>query len=145
MSQAPKAAFRFETYVFNHFEFNDPLNKSTDGLSVFIEPSGVYNASEKRFVVNLEFTGAIPHEDEANGPLKENIVVSINMMASFIIETEDNLIPNYFYVNCLGIIFPYLRGFISTLTLQANSKNIILPLLNLSHLEGRLREKTIFE
>ena len=49
---------------------------------------------------------------------------------------------NIFYKNSLAIIFPYIRAFISTLTLQSNAGLIILPTLNLTHLEKPFRENT---
>ncbi|MBK7039827.1 MAG: protein-export chaperone SecB [Bacteroidetes bacterium] len=52
-------------------------------------------------------------------------------------------IPTFFYKNCIAIIFPYLRAFLSTLTLQANVKPLILPLMNLSGLEKPLIENTV--
>lgn len=51
-------------------------------------------------------------------------------------------IPAFFYKNSIAIAFPYLRSFISTLTLQANIKPIILPLMNLSELEKPLKDNT---
>lgn len=36
-------------------------------------------------------------------------------------------IPSYFYANSIAIIFPYVRAFISTVTLQANiDENLFL-------------------
>ncbi|EXZ22215.1 pretranslocase subunit SecB family protein, partial [Bacteroides fragilis str. S13 L11] len=51
-------------------------------------------------------------------------------------------IPNFFYPNSIAILFPYVRAFVSTLTLQANIKPILLPTLNLSSLQDTLRENT---
>lgn len=35
-------------------------------------------------------------------------------------------IPEYFYANSIAILFPYIRVFVSTVTLQANIKPIVL-------------------
>lgn len=42
----------------------------------------------------------------------------------------------------MAILFPYIRAFVSTVTLQANVMPILLPTVNLSSLESRLRENT---
>ena len=47
-----------------------------------------------------------------------------------------------FISNSIAILFPYVRAFVSTLTLQANIKPILLPTLNLSSLQDILRENT---
>lgn len=52
-------------------------------------------------------------------------------------------IPTYFYRNAIAIIFPYVRAFISTVTLQSNIPPVILPTMNLSSLESPLKENTI--
>ncbi|CAM4366664.1 hypothetical protein AQBE111736_13510 [Aquirufa beregesia] len=42
----------------------------------------------------------------------------------------------------MAILFPYLRAFISLVTLQINIPPLILPTLNLSSLEADLRKNT---
>jgi preprotein translocase subunit SecB len=60
---------------------------------------------------------------------------------SFDQDLELKDIPDYFYRNSLGIIYPYLRAFVSTITFQANLKPpMILPLFNLTELERSFRE-----
>ena len=51
-------------------------------------------------------------------------------------------IPEYFYPNSIAIIFPYIRAFVSTLSLQANVKPIVLPTINLIGLTNELKENT---
>jgi preprotein translocase subunit SecB len=51
-------------------------------------------------------------------------------------------IPSFFYRNAIAILFPYLRSFVSIVTTQANNPGVILPTLNLSSLEGDLRNAT---
>jgi len=53
-------------------------------------------------------------------------------------------IPDYFYKNSIAIVYPFIRSFISSLTLQANVKLILLPTMNLSSLEAPLKENTTF-
>ena len=51
-------------------------------------------------------------------------------------------IPGFFYPNSLAIIFPYVRAFVSTITLQANVHPVMLPTLNLIGLTEELRSNT---
>lgn len=76
---------------------------------------------------------------------KEEVVVQLESIALF--QMEDNVktideIPDYFYANSIAIVYPYLRAFVSTLTLQSNAKPMVLPTMNLSSLEGDLRKNT---
>ncbi|MDO4714955.1 MAG: protein-export chaperone SecB [Bacteroidales bacterium] len=57
--------------------------------------------------------------------------------------TTHEAIPRYFYLNALAILFPYVRAFISTLTLQANVQpTILLPTLNLESMNEELEANT---
>ena len=55
---------------------------------------------------------------------------------------EFNDIPGFFYPNSIAILFPYIRAFVSTLTLQANVTPIVLPTLNLTNLQEKLKKNT---
>lgn len=55
--------------------------------------------------------------------------------------TSDEL-PEFFYANSIAIIFPYVRAFISTVSLQANVPSIVLPTMNLSSLRETLAQST---
>lgn len=59
---------------------------------------------------------------------------------------EDNIskndIPDYFYPNSFAIIFPYIRAFVSTISLQANVQPVVLPTINLMGLTDSLKNKT---
>ncbi|MGO3805987.1 MAG: protein-export chaperone SecB [Sphingobacterium sp.] len=60
----------------------------------------------------------------------------------FINVSQFSEIPDFFYTNCIAILFPYLRSYISTVTVQSNIKPIILPTLNLTPLAKKLRESS---
>lgn len=51
-------------------------------------------------------------------------------------------IPNYFYLNSIAILFPYIRAFVSIITLQANINALVLPTMNLASLQETLKENT---
>lgn len=74
----------------------------------------------------------------------ETNFVEVNCFSEFIFSEQINLcdIPGFFYPNSIAIIFPYIRAFISTLSLQANMNPIILPTMNLTSLQEELKNNT---
>ncbi len=99
------------------------------------KPSGVYEQTSGKYALSLIF------DAKCNG----KIVIDIKIKAVF--QFRETLsfdeIPPYFYSNSIAIIFPYIRAFISTITLQANVKPIMLPTLNISTLENELKRNTV--
>lgn len=71
-------------------------------------------------------------------------VVEVSYIAIFSFENKvmPNEIPDYFYANSLAIIFPYIRAFVSTITLQSNMHPIVLPTVNLMGLSEKLKRNT---
>lgn len=135
MSQ--KAAFQLQTYIFNDIQltFKDKQPKE---IAVFFDPKGVFNVQEKTFDLTLVF---IATENENN----ENPFIKINCIGTFKFEGINFIeeIPSFFYKNAIAIIFPYIRGFVSSLTALANITPMIIPTYNLGELEAPLRANTI--
>ena len=131
-----KAAFSLESYVFNKVSIDMVPNEEGGTLDLEFQPSGAFTQSEKHSSFELQFGFVAKKQDSE--------VVKINCKAVFkfagSIAFEE--IPAYFYRNSIAIIFPYVRAFVSTVTLQANMLPILLPTINLSSLEPRLRENT---
>ena len=75
---------------------------------------------------------------------KDKPVVEATINAEFDLKNIQTLeeIPSYFYKNCIASVYPYIRAFVSNLTLQANYMPLILPTLNLSMLEDTLIKQT---
>ena len=71
--------------------------------------------------------------------------VEVSCKGVFKFEEVNNFdeIPDFFYRNSIAILFPYLRAYVSMVTTQANVPGIILPTLNLSHLEHDLKSNTL--
>ena len=134
MEEVQKAAFSFEQFKVSQFSYNEN-NDNGSGLKIGLEPKGTYNSKTGEFILNLNF---ISHNEDN----LDNFIFQLNSIAVF--KFESNLdyskIPNFFYKNAIAIMFPYLRAFISTLTLQANTKLLKLGLMNLSGLEEPLKE-----
>ncbi|WP_272151385.1 protein-export chaperone SecB [Tenacibaculum aiptasiae] len=128
-----RAAFSLENYSFDKINI-DYSNYSKETSDIDFQPSGEYFPEQGIYELKLVFI-ALSNKKE---------FVRIECVAQF--EFEDNIsgeeIPTYFYRNSIAIIFPYIRSFVSTITLQANINPIILPTLNLSDLTETLREST---
>jgi preprotein translocase subunit SecB len=135
-----KATFSLKKYSFNKV-FID-MDKY-DGKEIFIDfdASGIHRTKENSFELNLVFKAL--HDEK----LKEDYFVALNCKSIFDFNEEilEHGIPDYFYRNSIAIVYPFIRAFISSLTLQANVKLILLPTMNLSSLEAPLKENTVVE
>lgn len=130
-----KAAFYLETYIFKEVMI-DVNNQTSKDINVSFLPSGVFLTEEASYKLTFIF---LAYNND-----KEKPFVKISCTATFkfeeVITTDD--IPSYFYRNSIAILFPYIRAFVSTVTLQANIPPVVLPTMNLSSLETPLKENT---
>lgn len=135
-----KAAFSLETIVFNQV-FIDSDKYTGEKFKIDFNASGIYFKSDNKYELNLIFKAL---HDESD---KDNFFVRVNCKAFFVFNTDtiELGIPDYFYSNSIAIVYPFIRSFISSLTLQANVKLILLPTMNLSSLEAPLKANTIIE
>lgn len=128
-----EAIFSLKDYKFDHVIID--LKKAVDKepLNLDIVPSGKFMRSSKQFLLNFLFTADSGTER----------VVEVNCKATFVFKEVDSVedIPAFFYANSIAIIFPYVRAFISTLSLQANYTPIVLPTMNLSELNEKLKNE----
>ncbi len=131
-----KAAFSLEKYHFSKVNI-DLDNRSTNDLRISFDPSGKFFEGTSAFELKFVFNAYSNEQTEA--------FVVIECLASFKFENVNRFedVPSYFYRNSIAIIFPYIRAFISTVTLQANIPPVILPTMNLAQLEIPLKENTI--
>ena len=133
-----KASFSFKNYRFEK-ALIDLKDLSMDSSVDFqFLPKGIYNEDTRVFCLYLNF---IANADNGNNK-KE--IINIECYAEFEFNAALSLeeIPSYFYPNSIAILFPYVRSFISTITLQANMPAIILPTMNLTNLQNKLKENT---
>lgn len=130
-----KAAFRLIDYRFVKASMNFEIPRKTT-LDISFNPKGSY--SQKTGVYKLYFDVIVSCEETKSS------VVEITCEAKFEFNTPlaASEIPEFFYPNSLAILFPYIRAFISTLSLQANVRPILLPTINLMGLTNKLREQT---
>ncbi len=124
------AAFNFEGYKFTQVRLD--LDKlGGDMRELDIRPSGEFDRDQRKYRLTFDLYIRVRGEE----------AVYIKCLSLFKMGGED--IPDYFYANSIAIVFPYVRAFISTISLQAGvSPAIILPTLNLSSLRYRLRDNT---
>lgn len=130
-----KAAFKLDYYHFTKasLDFNIP-NKAN--LNISFNPKGVFRSKESSYELNFDVKVVCTETNTE--------VVNVSCVASFSfdgkIAKED--IPDYFFPNSLAIVFPYIRAFVSTITLQANVQPVVLPTINLMGLTEELKEQT---
>jgi preprotein translocase subunit SecB len=134
-----KAAFSLVHYSFDKVNIDYSL-KEDCRTTVNIIPKGVFKKGADKSSFDLSFIFTAQSED--NEPF---VTIECNAIFEFsgLISFEE--VPPFFYTNSIAILFPYIRAFISTVTLQSNNIPVILPTMNLSSLEKELRKNTIEE
>lgn len=132
------ASFSLDDYSFDKATI-DFTNSNSKKLTIEFIPSGVFEKKEENSIYNLKFLFTAKCRET------QSMIVSLECNAIFKFKNVESLesIPSYFYVNSIAILFPYVRAFVSTITLQSNNGPIVLPTLNLSDLEQELRNNTI--
>lgn len=132
--EVSKAAFSLCAYKFVKVEMNldsiDPNSK----YSIKIIPSGIFTPDSGIYQLSFTFKAKVDEKEIVN------IVCTADYQFNTPMDVND--IPEYFYANSIAIIFPYVRAFVSTVTLQANVISMLIPTLNLSSLSGELKANT---
>lgn len=130
-----KAAFKLDGYHFTKasLDFNIPNDAE---LNISFNPKGVFYVKEARY--DLVFDVTVECVETATE------VVKVSCEASFSFGNKVSIedIPDYFYPNSLAIVFPYVRAFVSTISLQANVQPVVLPTVNLMGLTEKLKGQT---
>lgn len=129
------AAFSLVSYEFPNVNMQGEYRPTTETLTINFSANGEYNAENGLY--NLNFSTQISGKD--TNPYITVLCKAIYKFNSPIALEE---IPDYFYVNSIAILFPYVRAYISLLTTQANQKAVILPTYNLSSLASQLKKNT---
>jgi hypothetical protein len=135
-----KTAFKFQNYYFTKAKID--FSSQSDyhsSLNIKILPKGEFLKEKKTFKLHLEVIIS-----SSKKQLETNLI-EIDCHSEFVFSEQIELcnIPSFFYPNSIAIIFPYIRAFISTLSLQANTNPIILPTMNLTSLQEDLKTNTI--
>lgn len=133
-----QAVFGLETYKFDQVELRFEGDRSRE-IDVNFEPKGLFRYDSQVFELRLIFTAKNKDTDTP--------FVKIRCVAYFKFDNQDKVsfdkIPSYFFANSLAIIFPYIRAFVSTITLQTNIQPaIVIPTWNLMSLNEVLKSNT---
>lgn len=101
---------------------------------------------------NLDFTSSLIKDEESNRFSitfllrleNNNFKFSVNAVAQFLtneVLTEDFLDSSFCFINAPAIAFPYLRTYVSNITLNSGFNPIILPSFNFVNLhKEKLKE-----
>lgn len=143
-SNASNAAFSFIEYEFVRSSVDFSSFKKDDGLEIDFNPKGVYDEDTGRFRLNLRFRVFAGYYKRRDVSDIKNIV-SVDCVAMFKFREALALeeLPNYFFANSIAILYPYIRAFVSTLTLQSNHAPVMLPTFNVSPLGEELKANTV--
>jgi preprotein translocase subunit SecB len=136
MKEITNASFSLSTYRINEFSYKHE-EENGKKIDLDFEPSGAYNSENGFFLLQFNFRAFY----EGDGIEIVNVSLEADFKFNENIPFEE--IPDFFYLNSIAIVFPYLRAFVSTLTSLANVRQVLLPVLNLSSLQGILKEHTV--
>ena len=137
MLEAKRAEFKFNKFQVPRFSYNETREKQNE-LKLQFNPKGTFYPKESRFELSLSFIGF--EEGKKRKPI---IVLDCIAEFKFANTIDFDEIPDYFYTNSVAIVFPYLRSFISTLTLQANTGVIMLGVMNFMDMQQPLKSNTV--
>lgn len=136
--EAEKAAFNLVKFSVTSFSYTKSKKAQNNPLKLIFDPSGKYFPKVGKFDLSINFIGY--EENNKRSPvLKMECIAEFRFPLNLALEE----IQPYFYANSIAIVFPYLRAFISTLTMQANSGVIMLGLINFTNMAQPLKENTI--
>lgn len=134
-----EAAFSLKGYNFPEVRMNlEGIISGQNHFNIDVIPEGEFSAKNKSFLLRFVFKAFLDTE-------VENPCVNIKCVGLFEFKDVKSIldIPSYFYANSIAILFPYVRAFVSTVTLQANFQPIVLPTMNLSDLSEVLKTHVV--
>lgn len=135
MNETKSSSFQFKGYRIERSVIDLKAVEIGENFSISFNPKGIINKAESSFQLNL--TIYIKDKEDAI-----NIEVSVVSFFVFDNQIAKNQLEKLFYMNAPAIIFPYLRSYITTLTVLSGIDPIILPTLNLSALGKELEKNT---
>lgn len=134
------APFLMDRFEILEFHFNNNATKLNNEIILNFEVRGEYSQNESTFSIYLTFIAK--ESSKKINEIKLDSIIHSTIKGVFKLKEWKSLdeIEGYFYPNSIGIMFPYLRSYISNATVNSNDV-VILPLLNLSSLVPELKEK----
>lgn len=131
------ARFSLVDYHFDKVILNLDMLRQDSSFDINFSPSGVFLNDSKEYYLTFLFTAGY-------GEKNKESIISVRCQAKYAFKGVSSFeeIPSFFYNNAIAILFPYVRSFVSTITLQANIHPLLLPTLNLSDLQDILKKNT---
>lgn len=131
-----KASFYLKDFEISKFTFNKVGDSNKDNVSIKFTPKGAFSNQNKIFSLTIDFRFYDVKTSD------DFFTATITGFFGFENVQTKAEIPSFFYKNSIAILYPYLRSFVSSVTLQANIGSLILPTMNLSSLEPELINAT---
>ncbi|MCI6427368.1 MAG: protein-export chaperone SecB [Rikenellaceae bacterium] len=131
-----EAVFSLKSYNFPVVKMNfEDVKSGKNDIHIDILPEGEFSSANRTFKLSFRFTASF--DKTLISPC-----IEIKCVGVFEFNDTDSVedIPSYFYANSIAILFPYVRAFVSMVTLQANFQPVVLPTMNLSDLSNVLKE-----
>ena len=131
------ARFSLVDYHFDKVVLNLDMLRQDSSFDIKFSPSGLFISKTKEYILTFLFTAGYEGSNDES-------IISVRCQAKYVFKEVSSFeeIPPFFYNNAIAILFPYVRSFISTVTLQANIQPLLLPTLNLSDLQDILKKNT---
>lgn len=131
MSEVTKASFRFTHFTIKESHIIVREDGDNDFELSFI-PSGVVFPSKNSFELEIAFEAV-----DKNGLVEIKVISNGFFQYSNIPDITNT---KFFTENASAIVFPYIRAYISTLTVQSGITPIVLPTLNLTGMSETLKK-----
>ena len=131
-----KAAFKLDNYQFPKATIDFTKAEEKNEIELQFAPEGKFEKDKRLFRLHFSVRICLNNSEEP--------AMEVHCVAEYSFQNEIEFadIPPYFYSNSIAILFPYVRAFISNLSLQANFPPMILPTMNLSDLGEELKAHT---
>jgi preprotein translocase subunit SecB len=135
MNETKTSAFQFKGYRIERSLIELKSTEIGEKFSISFDPKGFINKAESNYQLHL--TTYIKDQEDTI-----NIEINIVAFFSFDNKIEKDQLNNMFFINAPAIVFPYLRSYITTLTVLSGIDPVILPTLNLSGIGKELEQNT---
>jgi preprotein translocase subunit SecB len=136
MNETKSSSFQFKGYRIERSLIELKSAKIGENFSISFDSKGIVNKAESTYQLNL----TVYIKDK-----EDTINIEVDIVSFFVFDNlnEKNQLEKLFYINAPAIIFPYLRSYITTLTVLSGIDPVILPTLNLSALGKSLEDNTV--
>jgi len=136
MNEAKSSSFQFKGYRIERSLIELKSTEIGENFSISFNTKGIVNKAESTYQLSL----TVYIKDK-----EDTINIEVDIVSFFVFDSqiEKDQLDKLFYMNAPAIIFPYMRSYITTLTVLSGIDPVILPTLNLSALGKELEENTV--